>query len=63
MGRRIPNLETAIEYCRVKGWSYYFKKGDHYKFYLDGVKGCVIISTKKDNPDRVRKDIERLRVS
>jgi hypothetical protein len=59
MTRRIPNLETAIEYCRVKGYEYYFKKGCHFKFYIED-RGCITLSTKKDNPDRVRKDIERV---
>ncbi len=59
MTRRIPNLETAIDYCRQKGWSFYFKKGQHFKFYINGI-GPIILSTKKDNPDRVRKNIERV---
>ena len=61
MTRRIPNLETAIEYCRSKGYQYSFKKGCHFKFYISG-KGPITLSTKKDNPDRVRKDIERVLV-
>ncbi len=59
MCRRIPNLETAIEYCRAKGYRYFFKKGDHYKFYIED-KGRIMLSTKKDNPDRVKRDIDRV---
>lgn len=55
---RIPNLETAIDECRRLGKSFnYSNSGDHIKFYVEGKR--IIISRKKTNPDRVKKDIRK----
>ncbi len=60
MTRRIPNLETAIDYCRDNGLDYSWEhcSGSHIKFYV-GVK-VIVISSKRDNPDRVVRDIRRV---
>lgn len=59
MCRRIPNLETAIEECRQLGKKFDYKyAGNHIKFYIEG--RMIVLGLKKDNPDKVRKDIRRI---
>mgnify|MGYP001604641370 CR=1 FL=1 len=57
--KRIPNLETAIAECRNRGlkfnWEWY--RTSHIKFHVDGIRGYICLSSKKCNPDKVRKDI------
>ena len=56
---RIPNLETAVEYCKSLNVVPTFKDtGNHIKFYVLGVR--IMISRKKSNPDKVRRDINRV---
>ena len=59
--RRIPNLETAIDECRKRKLKYWYEwyNNSHIKFYINGFRGCVYLTSKKDNPDRVRKDVEK----
>lgn len=60
--KRIPNLETAIDECRRIGrtFEYEFSGKLHIKFYIEGCKNLLIVSTKNDNSCKVRKDIRRL---
>ena len=59
MCRRIPNLETAIDECKRLNKKFeYNDTGPHIKFYVNGVR--IMISRKKANPDRVRKDIRNV---
>lgn len=62
--RRIPNLETAIDECRRNGAKFNWEwcNTAHIKFYIEGVVGCIILSSKKTNCDKVRKEL-RLRLT
>lgn len=56
---RYPNLETAKDICRHLDLDYtYERTKKHFKFYVKD--RTIIISLKKANPDRVRKDIRRV---
>lgn len=63
MTKRIPNLETAIAECRRLGFTYNYEHGggkSHIKFYIDGFNKLLIMSSKHDNRDKVKKDIMRI---
>lgn len=60
--KRIPNLEAAIDECRMFGraFEYEWSNKSHIKFFIEGCKNLLIFSTKNDNGCKVRKDIRRL---
>lgn len=59
--RRIPNLETAIDECRKRGLEFSWEwNRNHIKFWIVGISRFIVICKNKQNPDRVRKDIERV---
>lgn len=60
--KRIPNLETAIDECRRIGrtFEYEFSGKSHIKFFIEGCAKLLIVSTKNNNADKIRKDIRRL---
>ena len=60
--KRISNLDAAIDECKILGraFEYKFSGKSHIKFYIEGCKNLLIISTKNDNGCKVRKDIRRL---
>lgn len=61
--KKIPNLCTAIDECRRLGFTYNYEHAgskSHIKFYIDGFDKLLIISSKHDNRDKVKKDIMRI---
>lgn len=63
MTKRIPNLETAIAECRRLGFAYNYEYGgkrSHIKFYINGFDKLLIINSKRDNRDKVKKDVMRI---
>lgn len=60
--KRIPNLETAINYCRDNDISFVYSvtKCKHIKFYVEDSSKFILISPKNDNRDRVIRDIRRM---
>lgn len=62
MGKRIPNLETAIGLCKELGFKFEWEisKKDHIKFFIHGCPKYLHLSSKSDNYDKVRKELKNL---
>lgn len=61
--KRIPNLETAIHICRTNKIHFNYelmKRNAHIKFYVDINPIPVIMSCKKDNYNKVKKEVEAI---